>query len=87
MKSCYALIFSISLQSSFSFAVDISDKVSSMSENSNKIEIKLDKSVVACTQTIDSVLKALNSANKVIVSAPKFSDCNGQESSAVITFF
>jgi len=87
MKSFYALIFSLLLHSSFSYAVDISDKVSSVSGNSNKIEIILDKSLAACTQTIDSVLKALNSANKVIVSAPKFSDCNGQESSAVITFF
>lgn len=87
MKSFYTLICSILLQSSFSFAVDISDKVSSVSENSNKIEIKLDKSITACTQTIDSVLKALNSANKVIVSALKFSDCNGQENSAIISFF
>lgn len=87
MKSLFALFFSILLQSSFSHAVDISEKVVSVSGNSNKIEIALDKGVAACTQTIDSVLKALNSANKVVVSAPKFSDCNGQESSAVITFF
>lgn len=87
MKSICLLSFPLLLKFSFAFAVDISDKVLTVSGNSNKIEIPLDKSYETCKQTIDSVLKALNAANKVVVSAPKVSDCNGQDSSAVITFF
>ena len=87
MKSFNLLVVSLLLHSSFSHAVDISSTVIETSGNVNKIVVWLDKDLATCTKTINTVLNALNSANKVIVAAPKVSECNGKEDSAVFTFF
>ena len=72
---------------SVSQAADLSNTVLSVSGNVNQIEISLDKDLATCASTINAVLKALNSANKIIVAAPLMSSCNGQTQSSVVKFF
>ena len=87
MKSFNSQVLAVLLLTGVAEAVDLSDKVVSFSNNANKIEIILDRSSAVCVTSLEAVLKSLNAANKIIVSAPKFSDCSGQDKSAVISFF
>lgn len=87
MKLKNSILIAALLVSNVSQAIDLSNNILSFSSDAHRIEVFLEQSSAICVTKLDSILRGLNSANRVIVSTPKFSDCNGQERSAIISFF